>query len=256
MADTRERRGPRRGSAGHAKLGRPAGKSSEETRQQIIYGARDCFAQAGYGPTTIADIARESGVSMGAIYHYVEGKDALFGAVTDAMFVRLAEEFGSAAQGQTSFVEAIGAVLDAATRIHETDPMLARFAIVAPIELRRHPELAEMTTAPVLTIPWALVEGVYEATAPDGEGAPADQVDMLVAMLYGLSYLGAMVDDPRRHAEAVVATKELLRRGLDQTTPRTADSERVRRLEAENARLKVLLAEAELEKAALRAANR
>ncbi|MCB2189084.1 MAG: TetR/AcrR family transcriptional regulator; helix-turn-helix transcriptional regulator [Deltaproteobacteria bacterium] len=39
--------------------------------------ALDCFLEKGYGPTTIQDIRRRSGASVGSIYHFFGSKDGL-----------------------------------------------------------------------------------------------------------------------------------------------------------------------------------
>jgi AcrR family transcriptional regulator len=46
------------------------------------------FARDGYASAGVADIAREAGVSVGNVYRYFAGKEALFDAVIDEDFVR------------------------------------------------------------------------------------------------------------------------------------------------------------------------
>jgi AcrR family transcriptional regulator len=47
-----------------------------ETRhQQIMEGACHVFFEKGYHPTTIRDIAKTCGMSMGQLYHYISSKD-------------------------------------------------------------------------------------------------------------------------------------------------------------------------------------
>lgn len=50
--------------------------SARETR--ILDAASDLFVRYGYDKTTVDDIARDAGVSKGAIYLHFKGKDALF----------------------------------------------------------------------------------------------------------------------------------------------------------------------------------
>jgi AcrR family transcriptional regulator len=47
----------------------------ENRHQQIVDGACKIFFEKGYHPTTIRDIARACGMSMGQLYHYIRSKD-------------------------------------------------------------------------------------------------------------------------------------------------------------------------------------
>lgn len=54
----------------------PSTNTARETR--ILDAAADLFVHYGYDKTTVDDIARDAGVSKGAIYLHFKGKDALF----------------------------------------------------------------------------------------------------------------------------------------------------------------------------------
>src|SRR5262252_9260700 len=71
------RRGaPGRGPRGSAK--------AEPPRRQMLAAAIDCFARHGYQGTSIDRIAREVGVTKGALYyHFRDKEDLLFAAVTE-----------------------------------------------------------------------------------------------------------------------------------------------------------------------------
>jgi AcrR family transcriptional regulator len=47
----------------------------ENKHQQIVDGACKIFFEKGYHPTTIRDIAKVCGMSMGQLYHYIRSKD-------------------------------------------------------------------------------------------------------------------------------------------------------------------------------------
>jgi len=57
-------------------------KISDERRaerlEQILEGARRCFAQNGYEGATVAKLEREIGLSRGAIFNYFPSKEGLF----------------------------------------------------------------------------------------------------------------------------------------------------------------------------------
>ena len=49
-----------------------------ERREQILEGARRCFAEHGYEGATVARLEREIGLSRGAIFNYFPSKEDLF----------------------------------------------------------------------------------------------------------------------------------------------------------------------------------
>src|SRR3970282_2195031 len=49
-----------------------------ERREQILAGARRCFAEHGYEGATVARLEREIGLSRGAIFNYFGSKEELF----------------------------------------------------------------------------------------------------------------------------------------------------------------------------------
>ena len=49
-----------------------------ERREQILAGARRCFAELGYEGATVAKLEREIGLSRGAIFNYFGSKEDLF----------------------------------------------------------------------------------------------------------------------------------------------------------------------------------
>ena len=65
-------------------MGRRAGVSAEQTRDELVRAAAKVFARSGYDGATIAEIATEAGLSSGAIYAHYDGKADLFSAVLAA----------------------------------------------------------------------------------------------------------------------------------------------------------------------------
>lgn len=58
-------------------------QQARETRREILRAAHDLFVEHGYGRTTIADIAREAGVSAETIYASFKNKSTLLHRVWD-----------------------------------------------------------------------------------------------------------------------------------------------------------------------------
>ena len=66
-------------------------------RQQILDGARACFARHGYEGATVRRLEQSTGLSRGAIFHHFRDKEALFLALAEQDAERMADVV--AAQG-------------------------------------------------------------------------------------------------------------------------------------------------------------
>ncbi|MHA6794760.1 TetR/AcrR family transcriptional regulator [Pseudonocardia bannensis] len=60
-------------------------------RQQILNGARTCFARYGYEGATVRRLEQTTGLSRGAIFHYFRDKEALFLALAEQDARRMAD---------------------------------------------------------------------------------------------------------------------------------------------------------------------
>jgi AcrR family transcriptional regulator len=57
---------------------------AERTRRRILEAAGRCFADLGFGKTTVEEIARAAGVSKALVYVHFRGKEELLQAVFEA----------------------------------------------------------------------------------------------------------------------------------------------------------------------------
>jgi AcrR family transcriptional regulator len=64
-----------------------------ERREQILDGARRCFAEHGYEGATVARLEREIGLSRGAIFNYFPSKEELFVELAARDTKRVSEAF-------------------------------------------------------------------------------------------------------------------------------------------------------------------
>jgi TetR/AcrR family transcriptional regulator, transcriptional repressor of aconitase len=60
-------------------------------RQQIVDGARSCFARYGYEGATVRRLEQSTGLSRGAIFHHFRDKEALFLALAEQDAQRMAD---------------------------------------------------------------------------------------------------------------------------------------------------------------------
>jgi AcrR family transcriptional regulator len=74
---------------------RTQSERSETTRGALIAAARRLFAERGYAEVGTEQIAREAGVTRGALYHHFDGKRDLMRAVYEQLEAELSAEFGT-----------------------------------------------------------------------------------------------------------------------------------------------------------------
>ncbi len=95
---------------------------SQETRKRILDAAFRAFSRQGYGHATVDDVAREAGISKGALYHHFPGKEQLFHALLQDR-VRDCRDHMLRAVGEiTSLPRSIRAAIQASFTSHHADP--------------------------------------------------------------------------------------------------------------------------------------
>jgi AcrR family transcriptional regulator len=77
----------------------------QEVRDRILAAAARVFAEKGYHSSTIADVVRESGLSVGAIYTYFSGKDELIRLACDQVAARGLDELADRLSPATTTAE-------------------------------------------------------------------------------------------------------------------------------------------------------
>ena len=176
--------------------GRPPGATRDVTRARILQAARECFARTGYGATTNRDIAAKAGLTSAALYQYFDSKLALFMATVRDANNELTPRYRAAVADAKSLRAALRAVVAASVAIHEEDDSITAFLSALPVEMRRHPEIAEaVATEPneVVEIFLAAVERGARAGELATGIAPEFVLSMFIACSMGLSLYAAAI---------------------------------------------------------------
>lgn len=83
----------------------------ERTRRFILETAKRLFVERGYFNTSMRDIAREAGVSTGALYHHFESKEEIAGEIYRETVEKIKERLGKAlTEGKNTRERIIGIV--------------------------------------------------------------------------------------------------------------------------------------------------
>jgi AcrR family transcriptional regulator len=180
----------------------------EATRERLLSSARDLFGERGYEATSIDAVLENSGVARGALYHHFASKAELFDAVTEEVFVEIAEQTAAAGQGSTDPLERLRAGSHA-WLVMALDPAVQRIALLDPptvLGWRRWRELDEQYTLGGL-------RGAFSRLARDGR-IPHGQAELLAYMLLAALNEAALfiagADDEQRAVAAGKATIDTL----------------------------------------------
>jgi AcrR family transcriptional regulator len=184
---------------GPRRRGRPPARQSEQTEAEILRAARVCFSKRGYARTSVAQIAREAGVTSRAVYHYVDSKPQLFVRAALAAHLRVADEIRTQMDGGRDARDTLGRWIRAFLALFEEDPSLIQFLSLVVVEAERNPELAEGLPREDLGIS-AVNRWLVDRAVAFGELAPgvdpAGAVTLLEVFGAGLTVLA---HDDRKH---------------------------------------------------------
>jgi AcrR family transcriptional regulator len=127
---------------------RVTAEHEQEVRERIVVAALRVFGERGFHGATIADVVRESGLSVGAIYTWFKGKDDLFLATCDLASGRGLGELAARLPAGRTVAErlaiAIGFYFDTAEGDRDVAPGNADFLVQAWAQADAEPAAREM----------------------------------------------------------------------------------------------------------------
>ncbi len=100
---------------------------SEERKEQILEAATEVFIRAGFHKARMDDIAKQAGLSKGALYWYFDSKDAIIQGIMDRMFAREFEQMNAFIDAEMPAREKLELYLEM------TVEDIARFEALMPI---------------------------------------------------------------------------------------------------------------------------
>ncbi len=86
-------------------------------RTQICRAAEELFAEKGYHKTSIRDIARKSGISIGSLYDYLRNKEDILYLLAQEFFVKLRSEVLKVIEGDYDVVQELEGTLETMVRV-------------------------------------------------------------------------------------------------------------------------------------------
>lgn len=107
---------------------RPRG---EALRDHVLDVALELFSSQGYFNTSIHDIRRTAGVSIGAIYHHFQGKEALAEALYRHALKNVDDAIIAASAGHSDCLPRCRAIIATLFERTEHDPQTMQFILLA-----------------------------------------------------------------------------------------------------------------------------
>lgn len=151
-------------------------------RERLLEATMRVVAAKGYGPTTVADLTREAGISRTTFYELFEDKEACFLAAYDDAVDRLVRRISAAYEAEERWPDRARAGLEALLEALAADPAQARLAFVdvaaaGPAAQRRYRAAVQRLT-PLFD------EG--RDFAPGGRSLPANASRLAAGAVVGL----------------------------------------------------------------------
>jgi AcrR family transcriptional regulator len=188
---------------------------SDERRQQIMNAAFAVFSQQGFERASMDDIAKEAGVSKGALYLYYKSKDAIIAKLLQLFFDQALKQIrvlntgeGSVSEQLLGFTRVLIREMD---RMAAMQPISLQFYAIAArhATMRQHLRayFAQYRMLMEEVIQRGVTQGEFRADTNPGESAIA-----LTALLEGLALLWLI--DPQAtdwHTQAEASTRLFLR---------------------------------------------
>ena len=166
------------------KAGRPKGRSKEQTLALILPKARLLFSEKGFAQTTIKLVANSCGLSHAAMYSYFANKQDLYLATVADVQQQLLPFYVEAFEQGSNLRERMGLVFKAMAQEHDKDSSITGLLAAVPIEMRRHPELAEQLRANNNDIV-SVLEAMFNEAKASGEITTNASAEDLVNVFLG-----------------------------------------------------------------------
>jgi AcrR family transcriptional regulator len=169
-------------------------------RQQILDAARICFLRGGFHQTSMQDVIREAGLSVGAVYRYFPSKNDLIKTLTGQVIGEVGAMFDQMGRQTPPLDVATSMRRAIAFATANTGPDgLLRLAIQVWSESLIDPALAEVVREVYQNLRGLLIAMVERIRAAGGLPADADPVavgSVLFALLPGYALQRVLTGEP------------------------------------------------------------
>ena len=156
-------------------------EKSEQTRELILATARQLVGERGFFATSVHDIRRVAGLSIGSIYHHFASKEALARALYDDLVARMTGLVESACSEHQTVRDRSRAVAELLCQAALESPALVTFVLHA-----RHHEFLPDAPPVCSTRPFELMQEMVRDGIASGELRSMDLISASLALFGGV----------------------------------------------------------------------
>ncbi len=98
-------------------------RKGARTRQRIVEQAANVMSVRGYSATSMADLARETGLEKGSLYNHFDSKEALALAAFDYSVALVGRRFDDALAGQERAIDRLRAIVGVFRSLADAPPL-------------------------------------------------------------------------------------------------------------------------------------
>ncbi len=98
-------------------------RKGERTRQRIVEQAASVMSVRGYSATSMADLARETGLEKGSLYNHFDSKEALALAAFEYSVALVGQRFDAALAGQERAIDRLRAIVGVFRSLADAPPL-------------------------------------------------------------------------------------------------------------------------------------
>lgn len=185
-----------------------------DTKERIMEAALELFAQNGYLGTSMNDIAKQLGITKGALYKHYSSKQEILDSITQRMNeldTERAEEYEMPLDEPNGFAEAYAHTPTDKVRAYSIaqfkhwteDSFSSRFRKMLTLEQYRAPELAQLYQNYLASGPLEYMSAIFRKMTDSDEAAIQLALDF-----YGPMFLLYSVYDGAADKSAIIAMLE------------------------------------------------
>ena len=158
----------------------PTRLRGDALRDQVLASALRLFSERGYFATSIHDIRKAAGVSIGAIYHHFGNKEALAKSLYDGLLGRMDLEIAAILAGHEGCFERSRAIIALLFDLAMQEPRAMQFILLA-----QHREYLPEEPPICSSGPFRLMRRVLEDGMETGDVRPLEPWVAATAMFGG-----------------------------------------------------------------------
>lgn len=190
------------------KPGRPANPQLRKQREEeILQAAAALFAEKGYAPTDLQELAQRLGVGKGTVYRYFPTKQDLFLATVKHEITRFTTTLEGMVPRNAPLIEQMSLVIEAYLQFFQQNPDVVELMVIERSHFKhRRPTYFDLENDPSCARWDALVSALIEQGVL--RSMPLDKVRRVVGdLIYGTmfsNYMAGRVASPHEQAREIM----------------------------------------------------